>query len=187
MDPLSSRPSLPPAIPPSCRLSTLPADSRCGLQHNSFLCWPALYENLMVIAHRCHIRVRQWREGRESPLKRIFRGGKMEVVIVVSQKTERSYSGSSRRRLESLRRTLGPGTALSSSGRWRRVWRPVRATKTGRLKFLCDRHFAIHPDWLGLSPSEGDNGDLFDTECQKEFNRLNLPCSHQWCFIFLSD
>ena len=79
------QPSISPPIPPSCRPSTQPANPCCVRQYNSFLCWLALYEKLMVIAHRCHIRVRQWGE-RESALKRIFRGGKMEVIIVVSRK-----------------------------------------------------------------------------------------------------
>lgn len=41
------------AAHPCRRRPFLPAaDSARRLQHNSFLCWPALYENWMVIAHQ---------------------------------------------------------------------------------------------------------------------------------------
>ncbi|CAB1435780.1 unnamed protein product [Pleuronectes platessa] len=47
------------AIHPSFLPSLYPASKApcCELQYNSFLCWLAFYEKLIVIAHRCHIRV----------------------------------------------------------------------------------------------------------------------------------
>lgn len=71
--------------------SLFPAISRWSRQNhpassrtNSFLCWLALYENLIVIANRLHIRVRQrWRV---NWLWKEYSGRKIKVVVVLWKK-----------------------------------------------------------------------------------------------------
>lgn len=100
------------AIRPSPRL-LLPAVPLCSqrgpgcqLRHNSFLCWLALYENLMVIAHRLPIRVRD-RGGEWNWLWKEYLGGKNWGHNCGLKDTE-SYSEGSRRK-SGVRVTLAEG------------------------------------------------------------------------------
>lgn len=149
-----NRPPQQPSIPPSCRPSMQPADSCCQRQYNCFLCWLALYEILMVIAHRFHIRVRQrWRE---NWLWKEYLEGRNWGHNCGFKETE-SYSGSSQRSLESVRITLARGQhchQIDSNAKFGDQYMP----QNGQIK-IPFWQFAIHPGFL-VQVQEKANGFL---------------------------